>query len=326
MRAITTDRYGGPEVLRLEDLPAPTPGPGDVLVRVVAAAANAGDWHLLRADPFLVRLMFGLRRPRFRVLGSDVAGRVESVGANVTDLRPGDAVFGDLSGCGFGAYAEFVAAPATAFAAMPGNLSFEQAAAIPVAGQTALQALRDAGGLQPGERALVHGASGGVGTFGVQIAKALGAHVTAVCSGRNVDLVASLGADDVVDYTREDVTRGERRFDLVVDTAAFASPRRFGRVLRGRGRYVLVGGSTVRLFTTMLLGPLRSRLGRHRWTTLLCKPNRADLHTLREFAEQRRLLPVIERRYSLAEVPDAIRHLETGRARGKSVVAVAPAS
>lgn len=323
MKAIAYDRYGPADVLRLDDVPMPAPRAGEVLVRVVAAAANAGDWHLLRGDPFLVRLMFGLFRPKHRILGSDVAGRVEAVGADVAGLRAGDEVFGDVSQHGFGGYAEFVAAPAAAFVPKPANLTFEEAAAIPVSGQTALQALRDAGRLQSGEAVLVNGASGGVGTFAVQLGKALGATVTGVCSTRNLDLVRGLGADDVVDYTRHDVTRGDRCFDLVIDTAAFASPLRFRRILRPGGRYVLVGGATARMFQILLLGPLLPLAGRRRMRAMLCRPSRDDLLQLGRLAEQGKLRPAIERRYALAEVPEAIRHLETGRARGKVVITVA---
>lgn len=323
MQAITTDRYGGPDVLRLAEVPTPTPGPGDVLVRIAAASVNAADWHLLRADPFLVRLMFGLRRPKHRILGCDVAGTVVAAGSGAGELRPGDEVFGDLSPHAFGAFAEFVAAPARAFAQKPANVPFAHAAALPVAGQTALQALRDAGQLQAGEALLVHGASGGVGSFAVQLGKVLGARVTAVCSTAHVDFVRGLGADAVVDRTRDDVTRGTERFDLVVDCGAFGPPRRFARILRDGGRYVLIGGATRRLFTTMALGPLWSRLGRHRWTAMVCKPNVADLRHLAELTLEGRITPAIDRTFALADVPDAIRHLESGRARGKTVIPVA---
>lgn len=323
MRAIVRDRYGPPAVLRLEQIPVPTPGAGDVLVRVRAASVNAGDWHILRADPFLVRLAVGgLFRPRHRVLGSDVAGVVEAVGAGVTAFRPGDEVFGDLSASGFGAFAEYACAPHRAFAPKPANTTFEEAAALPLAAGTALQGLRDKGRIRAGQRVLIHGASGGVGTCAVQIARAFGAEVHAVCGTANVDMVRSLGAADVVDYTREDCTRGGPRFDLILDTACHRSPLRFRKALRPGGIYVMVGGAVARMFEAMLLGGLVSRFGSRTTTSVMAAPRQADLLAVKDLVDAGRLRPVVARRYELAGVADAIAHLEHGHPGGKLVIRV----
>ena len=323
MKAVVRDKYGGPDVLRLDDIPVPTPQAGEVLVRVRAVSVNAGDWRLLRADPFLVRLMVGgLLRPTHRVLGFDVAGEVEAVGSDVHQFHVGDAVFGDLSEHGFGGFAEYACAPERAFAPKPSRLSFEDAAAVPVAGVTALQALRDEGQVQPGDAVLVNGASGGVGTFAVQIAQAFGATVTGVCRRGKRGLVHSLGAARVIDYTREDVTRRDERYDLILDTAAHRSPRAYRRVLAPDGVYVMVGGSTARLFQMMLLRPWVARTSDYRLATFMATPNPADLRVLADLIETGSVTPVVDRLFSLEEVPDAIRYVETGRARGKVVVTV----
>lgn len=322
MRAVVRDRYGSPEVLKSAELPKPAPGGGEVLIRVRAASVNAGDWRILRADPFLIRLMgYGLLTPRHPVLGQDVAGQVEAIGAGVTQFRPGDEVFGESPDGG--AFAEFVCAPADRLAPKPASLSFEQAAAVPLAGVTALRGLRLAGSLQPGQRVLVNGASGGVGTFAVQIARALGAEVTGVCSTRNVDLVRSIGARHVIDYTREDFTRDEQAYDLILNAAAYRSIFEFRRALRPGGTYVHVGGSTARMFEVLLLGPVASRGGSGRFQFLASETTTEDLVYLTELLESSEVVPVIDRRYELPDVPDALRYLETGRARGKVVVTLA---
>lgn len=322
MRAIVARRYGSPDVLRLEEVERPTPEDGEVLIEVRAASVNAADWHLLRADPPLVRLMgFGLLRPKNQILGGDVAGRVQTVGENVTLFEPGDEVFGDLSACGFGAFAEYVRAPEDALAHKPSNLTFEEAAAVPLAGITALQGLRK-GGIQRGQRVLVTGASGGVGTFAVQIARSFGAEVTGVCSSGKVDLVRSLGVDDVVDYEREDFTDAEGRYDLILDAGGYRSIRDSRRALRPDGSHVFVGGSTARLFEAMLLGPLLSIGDGPTTFSLMAEPNREDLLELRELVESGDVTPVVDERFPLAEVPEAIRYLEDGHARGKVVVTV----
>jgi len=317
VKAVVRDKYGPPELLRLDDVPTPVAGDREVLVRVHAASVNAGDWHLMRGDPFLVRLMFGLFRPKHRVLGSDIAGHVEAVGKDVQRFRVGDEVFGLLSECGFGAFAEYVSAPEDALAGKPAGTTFEEAAAVPCAATTALQALRLKGAVQPGQKVLVNGASGGVGTFAVQIAKSLGAEVTGVTSTRNTGLVRSLGADHVVDYTQDDFTRSGKRYDLILDAAAFRSVVDYRGALSAEGRYVMIGGSTGRFFEMMLLGPFLPRMH-----TLLSKASQEDLVFLKDLVEARKLKAVIDRRYPLAEVPDAIRYVEEGHARGKVVVTV----
>lgn len=323
MKAIVRDKYGGPEVLRVDDIPVPMPQAGEVRVRVRAASVNAGDWRLLRADPFLVRLMVGgLLRPVHRVLGFDVAGEVEAVGPDVHQFRVGDAVFGDLSEHGFGGFAEYVCAPESAFAPKPARLSFEEAAAVPVAGGTALQGLRDEGQIQSGDAVLVNGASGGVGTFAVQIARAFGATVTGVCRGGKRGLVHSLGAARVIDYTKEDVTKRDEQYDLILDTAAHRSPWAYRRVMAPDGVYVMAGGSIGRLLQTMLLRPWVARTSDHRLTTLMANPNTDDLRVLSDLIATGVVTPVVDRRFSLEEVPDAIRYVEDGRARGKIVVTV----
>ena len=315
-------RYGSPDVLRLEEVERPTPEDGEVCVEVRAASVNAADWHVLRADPPLVRLMgFGLLRPKNLILGGDVAGRVLSVGENVTLFEPGDEVLGDLSNCGFGAFAEYVCVPEDTLVHKPSNLTFEEAAAVPLAGITALQGLR-MGGIQRGQRVLITGASGGVGTFAVQIAKSFGTEVTGVCSTEKVDLVRSLGADDVVDYEREDFTDAEGRYDLLLDAGGYRSIRDSRRALRRDGNHVFVGGSTARVFEAMLIGPLLSMGDGPTVHSLMAEPNRGDLIDLSELIGAGNVTPAIDRRFSLEEVPDAIRYLEAGKARGKVVVAV----
>lgn len=320
MKAIVRETYGPPDVLHLEDVPVPALGDGDVLVRVGAASANAGDWHLLRGTPWPFRLVAGLRRPRFRIIGTDIAGHVEAVGRHVTQFRPGDEVFGELSRCGFGAYAEFAAAPEKALALKPANLSFEEAAALPTAGCTALQGLRK-GGIQRAQRVLIVGASGGVGTFAVQIAKAFGAEVTAVCSTRNVDMVRSIGADHVIDYTNDDFATHGRRFDLILAANGDRSIWDYRRALSANGCYTMTGGSNRQLTEVLLLGPLLS-MGRQQFGNVLMKPNQADLLELKALCERGKLRPVIDRRFPLAEVSAAVRYVEGGHARGKVVTRV----
>jgi NADPH:quinone reductase-like Zn-dependent oxidoreductase len=317
MHAIVNTRYGSPDVLRLAEVARPTPGEQDVLVRIYAAAANPLDWHRMRGAPFLVRLQEGLLRPRETILGADIAGRVEAVGAGVTQFRPGDAVFGGVSAGGF---AEYAVAPAHALVLKPTGCSFEEAAAIPVAALTALQCLRDKGQLQVGQRVLVNGASGGVGTFAVQIAKALGAEVTGVCSARNLDLVRSIGADHVIDYAREDFTRCGGRYDLIVDLIANHSIDDYRRALTPQGRCVVAGFSGIaHLLQVALLG----QRGGQPIGMMMAGINQPDLRYLAELVEVGKVRPVIDRRYPLREVAEAIRYLETGRARGKVVITVA---
>jgi NADPH:quinone reductase-like Zn-dependent oxidoreductase len=323
MKAMVCTQYGPPEVLQCKEVDKPAPNDNEVLIHVQAAAVNAGDWHLVRGTPMLVRLMFGLLKPERQILGSDVAGRVEAVGNNVTQFQPGDAVFGDLSACGFGAFAEYVAVPESAVTLKPARMSFEEAAAVPLASVTALQGLRDHGQIQAGQQVLVQGAAGGVGTFAVQIAKSFEAEVTGVCSTRKVEMVRSLGADHVIDYKQEDFTQSGQQYDLILDVAAYRSVSDYQQSLRPGGRYVLVGGATARLFQTMLQGPFLSMTGRKKVGTMLAKPNQADLVFMRELLEAGKVRPVIDRTYPFRQVATALRYLEEGHSQGKVVITVA---
>jgi NADPH:quinone reductase-like Zn-dependent oxidoreductase len=323
MKAIVQDRYGAPSVLRVGEVPEPLPAAGEVLVEVCAATLNARDWHAMRGDPYLARLSFGLRAPRMRIRGTDFAGRVAAVGRDVTRFRPGDEVFGEADG----AFAEYVCAPEGVMERKPAGLTFEQAAALPLAANTALVCLRD-GGLQPGSHVLVNGASGGVGTFAVQIAKALGAKVTAVCSTRNVDLVRSLGADAVVDYTVEDFTRGGERYDIVLDLVGNHTLTGFRRALAPGGKLVLSGGGTsdggslVGPMGLALRGMIAARLDPDRVAVTAALPTSANLATLRELVESGAVTPVIDRTYPFDQAPEAIRYMEVEHARAKVVIAV----
>jgi NADPH:quinone reductase-like Zn-dependent oxidoreductase len=320
MKAIVRETYGPPDVLHLEEVPLPTLRDGDVLVRVHAASANAGDWHLLRGTPLPFRLVAGLRRPKFTIIGTDIAGHVEAVGRNITQFRPGDEVFGELSRCGFGAYAEFAAAPEKALALKPANLSFEEAATLPTAGCTALQGLRK-GRIQRAQRVLINGASGGVGTFAIQIAKTFGTEVTAVCSTRNVDVVRSIGADHVIDYTKDDFATRGQRYDLILAANGDRSIWEYRRALTAEGCYAMTGGSNRQLTDALLFGPLLS-MGRQRFGNLFVKPNQADLLMLKELCETGKVRPVLDRRFPLSDVSSAVRYVEDGHARGKVVVTV----
>lgn len=318
MKAVVQKGYGSPDGLELREIERPTVGDDGVLVRVCAASVNAADWHLLRRLPHLVgRLM---RQPRSDVRGFDLAGRVEAAGRNVTRLKPGDEVFGT----GIGAFAEYATASEGRLAARPRNLTFEQAAAIPVAGFTALQGLRDTARLEPGQRVLIYGAGGGVGTFAVQIAKALGAHVTAVSSTRNLDLVRSIGADEAVDYTKEDFAARGQRYDVLFDIGANRSLADCRRVLTPNGILVLAGAPNElwAVVSRLLKARLMSRAGGRRIASFMARATHDDLVVLKELVEAGKLSPVIDRQYPLAEVPEAVRYLGTREARGKVVVRV----
>ncbi|MEV0292880.1 NAD(P)-dependent alcohol dehydrogenase [Nocardia sp. NPDC050710] len=323
MKAIMQDRYGSPEALEFGDVDPPVPGDDEVLVRVHAAAVNALDWHVMRGDPYLARPMMGFRGPRAKIRGRDFAGRVESVGRNVTRFKAGDEVFGEADG----AFAEYMAAPECVVERKPARLTFEQAAAIPLAGNTALMGLRDLGGVQPGHRVLINGASGGVGTFAVQIAKAFGADVTGVCSTKNIEQTRSLGADRIIDYASVDFTSGTERYDLVFDLVGNHSLTEFRRVLTPAGKLVLSGGgvyrggSVVGPMALMVTGMVLARFAR--WVDVLQAEQRAaNLATLGELAEAGKLTPVIERTYPLSEAASAIHYLETEHARAKVVITV----
>lgn len=324
MKAIINTTYGSPDVLRLVELETPTPAADEVLIRIHAASVNAYDWHLLRADPFLVRLSMGFFRPRNPMLGADVAGQIVAIGRDVTQFKPGDKIYGDLSACGNGGFAEYVAVPEKYVARKPASLTFEQAAAVPMAAVTALQGLRDVGSVQPGHKVLINGASGGVGTFAVQIAKALGAEVTAVCSTSKIDLTQSLGADHVIDYAKEDFTRNGRQYDLILAVNGDRSLGDYERVLMPNGTYAMVGGSNSQIFQALLRGPIKSRSGGKRFTTVSAKPNQADLEVMNDLIETGRVRPVVDRCYPLSETAEALRYVEAGHARGKVVITIAP--
>src|SRR5215210_4719948 len=324
MKAMVNMKYGPPDVLELTEVERPTPKDDEVLVKVHAASVNPADWHLLRGEPYIARLQLGLRKPKDRVLGCDVAGRVEAAGENVTMLQPGDEVFGSPFMHGFGAFAESVCVPEDLLAPKPATLSFEQAAAVPLAGSTALQGLRDHGRIEPGHKVLIIGASGGVGTFAGQIAKSFDAEVTGVCSTRNVDMVRSLGADHVIDYTQEDFTQNGRKYDLIFQLAGTRSPLECRRALTSRGALVQISGDSDgrwigpidRIIKAIVLSPFVSQ----RMASFTVRPNKEDLRFLGRLIEDGKLAPVIDRTYPLGETPEAIRYLEEGRARGKIVI------
>jgi NADPH:quinone reductase-like Zn-dependent oxidoreductase len=323
LKAITYHRYGAPDVLEFQEVDEPVVHDDDVLVRVRAASANPRDWHFMRGLPAFMRLQFGLRNPKHSGLGSDVAGQVEAVGRNVTRFRPGDEVFADVVQGGF---AEYTCVPETLLELKPANLTFEQAAAVPLAALTALQGLRDHGRVRPGQKVLIIGAAGGVGTFAVQLAKWLGAEVTGVCGMTKVDLVRSLGADHVIDYTHEDFTRGGHKYDLVFQLAGTQSPSDCRRALAPKGMLLLSSGESDgrllgpvdRIIKALMLAPFV----RQRLVPFVAKQSGEDLRVMKELIEAGKVTPVIDRTYPLSDVPEAIRYLEEGHARGKIVVTV----
>lgn len=322
MKSIQCPKYGPPEGLVLADVLKPTPGSGEVLVKIEAASINAADWHIMRADPWMVRLGMGFSKPKIKGLGADVAGRIEAVGTNVQHLKPGDEVFGDLSGCGFGSFAEYVCVPETVVIPKPANLSFIEAAAMPMAAVTALNGLRNAGKIKEGQKVLVLGATGGVGSFAVQLAQALGAEVTAVGSPAKADMLHSLGAKRVIDYTQVDVTKAGVEYDLILDAAAYRPIYAYRRALRPSGTYVLVGGAMGPLMQAGILGPIYGLLSGRKFKSYLSKPNPQDLLYIKQLAEEGKIHPVLDRTFPLAQVPEAIRHLEQRRAKGKVTINV----
>jgi NADPH:quinone reductase-like Zn-dependent oxidoreductase len=326
MKAVVVERYGSSDVLEVRDIATPAPGAGEVLVEIHAASVNSADHRMMRADPFLVRLDNGLRRPKHPVLGMDFAGTVVAVGPGVTRFQVGDAVVGDVSNFGMGAYAEYVAAPEAAVARKPAGLPFAQAAALPLAGVTAWQGLQMAGGVRAGQHVLVNGASGGVGAYAVQIAKALGAEVTGTCSASKVDFVRSLGADHVVDYRQADVTQSDAQFDIILDIGAFRAAGDYRPVLKAGGIYVLVGGAISRLLRLLALKPLLQRTTGMRLAVLSAKFNPADMDALTVLVEAGQVVAYIDRRFSLAEAPEAMRYFESGAVRGNAVIEVRAAT
>ena len=316
MKAIVYTKYGPPDVLQFKEIATPTPADDEVLIKLYAASVNPRDWHFMRGH---VRLMGGgLRKPKVTRLGVDVAGQVEAVGRNVTQFKPGEEVFGACRG----AFAEYVCAVEDKLALKPANISFEDAAAVPMAAITALQGLRDKGRIQPGHKVLVDGASGGVGTFAVQIAKSFGAEVTAVCSTRNVDTARSIGADHVIDYTREDFTQSGQCYDLIMAANAYHSIFDYRRALSRDGIFVMVGGGWIQILQAMLLGPFLSRIGSKKMRFFIAKINTKDLVFLKDLLEAGKVVPVIDRRCPLSEVAEALRYLGEKHAQGKVVITV----
>jgi len=318
MKAIVYHNYGSPDVLQCEEIESPTPGDDEVLIRVRTASVNPFDRHY-RGRPYLIRIKTGLSKPKDTRLGRDVAGQVEAVGSNVTRFKSGDEVFGTCSG----AFAEYACASESALVMKPDNVTWEQAASVPIAGLTALQGLRDRGKLQPGQQVLINGAAGGVGTFAVQIAKSFGAEVTGVCSTGNIDLVRSIGADATIDYTREDFTKGTRRYDVILDCIGNHSLSACRRVLNPNGKFVIVGASKVRTsLSHALKGLVLSWFVSQNFVMLIARLRKDDLTILGDLIQTGKVTPVIDKFYTLSEVPEAIRHLEQGHARGKIVITV----
>jgi NADPH:quinone reductase-like Zn-dependent oxidoreductase len=317
MKAIVYHKYGPPDVLRCEEIEKPIVADHEVLIKLHAASVNPLDWRFLRGKPFLLRIG-ALRKPKYKVLGCDIAGRVEAVGRNVKQFQPGDEVFGAKRN--MGGFAEYSCVPEDTLALKPAHISFEAAAAVPVAAITALQGLRDKGRIQPGSKVLIDGASGGVGTFAVQIAKSFGAEVTAVCSTPKLNIARSIGADHVIDYTREAFTKSGLRYDLILAANAYHSIFDYQRALNQNGIYVVAGGSLGQVFQALTLGPLLSRIGSKKMCFVAAKLNQNDLDFLKSLLEAGKIVPVIDRRYPLSEVPEALRYLEEGHAKGKIVI------
>ncbi|MBN1121150.1 MAG: NAD(P)-dependent alcohol dehydrogenase [Anaerolineae bacterium] len=321
MKAVVCERYGPPEVLHLAEVEKPAPKDDEVLIQVHAASINSRDWRLMRANPFFVRLMGeGLLKPKRSILGADAAGRVEAAGSKVRRFNVGDEVFGHFSRYGGRTFAEYVCAGEDEIALKPAKLSFEQAAAVPVAAITALQGLRDRGCIQPGQKVLIQGASGGVGTFAVQIAKAFGAEVTGVCSTRNVEMVRSLGADQVIDYRKEDVTQSGQRYDLILAVNGYHPISHYLRILNPEGVYVVAGGSMAQLFQAMLRGRRNSKAGGQKVVVVSVVHNPEDMVFLKELLESEKIVPVIDGCYPLSEAVKAFRYFEEVHAQGKVVI------
>ena len=323
MKAIVYTEYGSADVLQLKEVKKPIPKDDEVLVKIHTASVNSSDVSMSRGEPFLARLWSGFLKPKYPILGSDIAGQVEAVGKNVKQLQPGDEVFGDISGCGWGGFAEYVSVPENTLALKPANLTFEEAATVPQAAVVALQGLRDKGQIKSGQKVLINGASGGIGTFAVQIAKSFGAEVTGVCSTRNLDMVRSIGADHVIDYTQVDFTQNGQRYDLIFTVVGNHSIFDFKRALTPEGTYVGSVNSTALIFQAMLLGPFISMTGNKKIVSLMAQANKEDLVFLKELLKAGKVVPVVDRRYPLSEVPDSVRYYGEGHAQGKVIITMA---
>jgi NADPH:quinone reductase-like Zn-dependent oxidoreductase len=322
MKAIVAHKYGSPQVLEFEDVEKPTPKDDEVLVRIHAASLNAYDWRLIRGKPFFVRFVFGFFKPKHKIPGADVSGMIEDVGKNVKGLKKGDEVYGDISECGNGAFAEYTCVRENALALKPTNLNYEEAAAVPFAAITALQGLRDYGQVQAGQKVAINGASGGVGSFAVQIAKSYGAEVTAVCSAANAALMQSLGADHVIDYAQEDFTKSGKLYDLIFAVNGYHPIADYKHALSANGNYIMAGGSNAQMFQAMTLGPSKSKTGGKKMGGFTMKPKNEDLVFMRELIESGKVMPAIDRRYPLSDTAAAISYLEKGHAKGKVVIFV----
>ena len=322
MKAIVYEKYGSPNDLQLKEVEKPTPKEDEVLVKIYATTVTPGDVIVVKGDPFPVRFFSGLLKPKHKIPGKEMAGRVEAVGSTVTQLQPGDEVFGDLTVCGLGAFAEYVSVPENAIALKPANLTFEEAAAVPESAVVALQGLRDKGKIQAGQKVLINGTSGGVGSFALQIAKSFGAEVTAVCSTRNLDKARSLGADHVIDYTKEDFTQNGKQYDLILAANGYHPISDYRRALSPEGIFVATGGSMAQTFEAILQGPIISMRGSKKMGNMLVKPNKDDLIFMKVLIEAGKVVPTIDRRYPLSEFLQAFRYLEEGHAQGKVVIIV----
>ncbi|UCE25470.1 MAG: NAD(P)-dependent alcohol dehydrogenase [Candidatus Zixiibacteriota bacterium] len=320
MKAIVYERYGTPDVLQLKEVDKPVPGNNEVLIQIHAASINSFDMRHLKADPFLIRFEAGLLKPKKNILGVDIAGVVEAAGNNVSQFQPGDEVFGDICECGCGGFAEYVAVDEQALVLKPAGMTFEQAAAIPMAAVTALKGLRDKGKIKSGQEVLINGATGGVGSFAVQIAKSFGTEVTAVCSTRNLDLVRSLGADHVIDYTKEVFTRSAKQYDLILACNGYHPLLAYKRALKPDGIYVMAGGTMKQIFEPLLLGPLLSMLGNNTLTNISSKPSPEDLKFLTELFEGGQIKPFIDGTYPLNQTADAFWYIEKEHAQGKVII------
>lgn len=320
MKAIISNKYGSPDNLEFKEVKNPIPDENQVLIKIYAASLNYGNLVLLKGEPFLTRFAFGLFKPKYIIPGGDISGKVESVGKNVKHFKPGDEVFGDLSGCGWGGFAEYATVPENSLVMKPSNISYEEAAAVPMAATTALQSLRDKGKIKSGQKVLINGASGGVGTFAVQIAKSFGAEVTAVCSTRNLDIIKSIGADNVIDYTKENFTKNNELYDIILAVNGYQPISAYKDSLSQNGKYVMVGGSGAQLTQAMILGPLLSMIGSKKLGSFLQRPNQTDLIFIRDLIEAGQLKPVIDRYYKMSEVPNAFRYFEEGHTQGKIVI------
>jgi NADPH:quinone reductase-like Zn-dependent oxidoreductase len=322
MKAVVYTEYGPPEVLQLKEVDKPILEDDEVLIKIHAAAVTAGDVIVMKGELLVTRLMTGLLKPKNTIPGKEMSGRVEAVGGNVTQFQPGDEVYGDLSVAGWGAFAEYVSVPESAIALKPANLTFEQAAAVPESALVALQALRDKGKIQPGQKVLINGASGGVGAYAVQIAKSFGAEVTAVCSTRNMDMVRSIGADYVIDYTVEDFTQNGQQYDLILAANGYHPISDYRRALSPDGIYVATGGSMTQSLQATMMGPFISMTGSKTMGGMMVKPNQNDLVFMKELLEAGKVVPVIDRCYSLSEVAEAYHYIGEGHAQGKVVITV----